>query len=100
MNNAQGNVSQLFSEIHKHQDKFDNFEANEHCDLCQPAPVARLFFEPRDNSSLPTLLFCLHHLTVNREELAHQNITGGFIDTDKIYWWNSLVVDKMDMANA
>lgn len=68
------------------QDKHDGFSPTDICDRCQQPSAAKLFFEPAPGDSLPTIMLCSSHLLTNKEQLAQANITGGFLEAERIWW--------------
>lgn len=81
--------TKLFDMILETQDKYDKPDPADRCDRCDQYAVAKLFFEPKPESSLPTLMLCSADLMKNREALEAQPITGGYLDTEKIWWLES-----------
>lgn len=68
------------------QDKHDGFTVKDTCDSCLQPPAAKLFFEPTAADSLPTIQLCSSHLLANKDALAKQNITGGYLEVSRIWW--------------
>lgn len=99
MPHPQGNVREFFLNIVTEQDKYDALKNTDRCDRCIQPAAARLFFEPNEQTDLPSLLLCPSHLLEHREKLAMENITGGFIDKSSLWWWERIMGEKAGVVS-